>query len=50
MRISERLMYFLGACLAVAYGLEQFIFSFALVCAIILLTFVGAVLEGLRFY
>lgn len=49
-RISERLMYFLGICLAITYGLELFYFSFFLVCAIILTTFIGAVLEGLRIY
>ena len=49
-RISERLMYFLGICLAITYGLELFYFSFFLVCAIILVTFIGAALEGLRIY
>jgi len=49
MRITERLMYILGACLAVTYGLEEFLWSFALVCVLILVILIGAAYEGLRF-
>ena len=42
-------MYFLGVCLAVTYGLEEFLWSFALVCTLILVIMIGAAYEGLRF-
>jgi len=43
-------MYFLGVCLAIAYGMKEYMYSFTLVCALILVILIGAVLEGLRFY
>ena len=49
MRFFERLTYALGVCLAFTYGFEEFIGSFVLVCLIIVTSFIGAVVEGLRF-
>jgi hypothetical protein len=50
MRISERLMYLLGIALAITYGLEEFLWSFVLVCVILIVIIVGAAFEGLRFF
>ena len=50
MRISERLMYLLGIALAITYGLEEFLWSFILVCLILVVIIVGAAFEGLRFF
>ena len=50
MRISERLMYLLGIALAITYGLEEFLWSFILVCLILIVIIVGAAFEGLRFF
>lgn len=49
MRIFERLMYLFGVALAVAYGLEEFLACFILVCLILVVTFIGAIVEGIRF-
>jgi hypothetical protein len=36
--------------LAVAYGLEEFLWCFILACLIIITTYVGACVEGIRFF
>jgi hypothetical protein len=43
-------MYFLGVCLAVTYGLELFLWSFILVCLLLLVIIIGAIFEGIRFF
>jgi hypothetical protein len=50
MRVSEVLTYFLGACLAVAYGFQEFLIAFVLVGIILIVVLVGAILEGVRFF
>jgi len=50
MRITEKLMYFLGACLAVTYGLELWLWSFIFVLLILLVIILGAIFEGIRFF
>ena len=42
-------MYLLGTALAFTYGFEEFLASFILVCAILIVAFVGALVEGIRF-
>lgn len=49
MRIFERLTYVFGIALAIAYGLEEFLASFIIACLIIINTYIGALVEGLRF-
>lgn len=49
MRIWERLVYLLGVALAFTYGFELFVWSFLVVCMITVTTFLGAMLEGIRF-
>jgi hypothetical protein len=49
MRIFERITYVLAIGLAIAYGLEEFLASFIIACLIILNTYIGALVEGLRF-
>jgi hypothetical protein len=43
-------MYLLGIALAITYGLEEFLWSFVLVCVILIVIIVGAAFEGLRFF
>jgi hypothetical protein len=50
MRVSELLTYFLGICLAVAYGLQEFLICFILAAIIILVVLIGAIVEGLRLF
>jgi hypothetical protein len=49
MRICERLTYFFGVCLAISYGLEEWLASFIIACLIIIITYIGALVEGIRF-
>ena len=49
MRIFERLTYLLGTALAFTYGFEEFLASFILVCLILVCSFIGALVEGIRF-
>jgi len=49
MRIFERLTYLLGTALAFTYGFEEFLASFILVCLILVSSFIGALVEGIRF-
>jgi hypothetical protein len=50
MRITELLMYILGVALAVTYALEEFLWCFVLVCLILVVFFIGAYTEGIRFF
>ena len=50
MRVSELLLYFFGVCLAFTYGFELFLWSFILVILILLTAFIGALIEGIRFF
>lgn len=49
MRLAELLTYFLGVCLAVAYGLQEFLVCFILVGVMLLVFILGAIFEGVRF-
>jgi hypothetical protein len=49
MRIFERLTYLFAIGLAIAYGLEEFLACFIIACIIIITTYIGAIVEGLRF-
>ena len=50
MRVSEFLLYLFGVCLAFTYGFQLFLWSFIFVLLILLTAFIGALIEGIRFF